>query len=320
MDPADLTADKQNGVRQAVATDLVPRARVPRCAWCGARVQPAGRRLVGCGRCGAATTYPPPDEAELEAAYGGWYRPAGGRFAGGGDRFLRRSRATLAGRIDRRAPAGAVLDVGSGDGVLLDALHERGREAIGLERSSPRPDVRACELAQFDERIGEWAAVILWHSLEHLRDAAAGLERACELLAPGGLLIVAVPNRDSWQSRCFGDRWLGLDLPRHLVHLPSRALLERVGEQGMRIERVSHWRGGQVVFGWLHGLVGALPSHPDLYAAIRRPQARSTHASGARRAATLAIATILLPAAIALAGAEVAARAGGVVCVEARRV
>jgi len=274
---------------------------------------------VRCDVCGTATTYPPPDDAELEHAYGDWYRPGSGRFAGGGDRVLRRSRAALAGRVDRRAPSGPALDVGCGEGVLLDALRARGREAVGLEREASRPDVRACELAEFDERRGEWAAVILWHSLEHLREPAAGLDRARELLAPGGLLVVAVPNRDSWQARILGDRWLALDLPRHLMHLPSGALLEGLRSRGFAVERVSYWRGGQVVFGWLHGLVAAIPGHPDLYAAIRRPAARASRQSPLERLIALVAGVALLPLAVALAGVEIAARAGGSVCVEARR-
>jgi SAM-dependent methyltransferase len=290
------------------------------CIWCGAPARPGGGRLARCKVCGAATTYPAPDDAELEQAYNSWYRPGSGRFAAGGDRFLRFSRGTLARRVDRRAPPGPVLDVGAGDGVLLDALHARGREAAGLERDSSRSDVYRRELAQFEERRGEWAAVVLWHTLEHLREPAAGLDRAIELLVPGGLLVVAVPNLDSWQARALGDRWLALDLPRHLVHLPADALVERIRSRGMRVERISHWRGGQIVFGWLHGLVGSVPGRPDLYAAIRRPAARSRELTASQRSLTLAAGVALFPAAVALSGAEIAARSGGSVCVEARRV
>jgi hypothetical protein len=88
----------------------------------------------------------------------------------------------------------------------------------------------------------------------------------------------------------------------------------------MRVERISHWRGGQIVFGWLHGLVGSVPGRPDLYAAIRRPAARSRPLTASQRALTLAAGVALLPAALALSGAEIAARSGGSVCVEARRV
>jgi SAM-dependent methyltransferase len=294
-------------------------AAPPRCAWCGARARPRGGRLAECEECGAATTYPPPDERELSAAYADWYRPPTGRFGGGGDMLLRRSRATLARRLDRRAPAGPVLDVGSGDGVLLDALHVRGREALGLERDSTRADVRAAEVTSFDERCGEWAAVIFWHSLEHLREPAAALDRAYSLLAPGGLLVIAVPNRGSWQARLFGPRWFALDLPRHLVHVPATALLEGLRARGLEIERVSWWRGGQVLFGWLAGLVGALPGGLDLYGAIRRPAGRQRALSPRERAAALAAGVALAPVAFVLAAAEMRAGAAGTVYVEARK-
>jgi SAM-dependent methyltransferase len=298
--------------RASQATDAV-------CSWCGAAAEPAAGRVALCHSCGAATTYPPPDDRELDDAYSGWYRPAGGRFGLGGDALLRASRGTLARRLDRVAPDGPVLDVGCGDGALLDALRGRGREALGLERTATRPDVRPVELTAFAERPGEWAAVVFWHSLEHLRSPAAAVDRAHELLAPGGLLIIAVPNLGSWQARALRQRWLALDLPRHLVHLPASTLTSGLRDRGFRIERVSFWRGGQVVFGWLDGLVGLLPGGPDLYGAIRRPGARSSELPPAHRAGALAAGVALSPVALALSGGEVLARAGGTVYVEARR-
>lgn len=290
-----------------------------RCAWCGGPARAGADGIAGCTSCRAGTTYPPPGEAELDAAYAGWYRPDGGRFAGPGERVLRRARATLAQRIDERAPAGPVLDVGAGDGVLLAALRARGREATGLEREARAGGIQAGELTDFREREGGWAAIVLWHVLEHLRAPAAAVDRACALLAPGGLLIVAVPNLGSWQARRFGANWFALDLPRHLVHLPAAALLAGLGARGLAIERVSYWRGGQVVFGWLHGLVGSLPGRPDLYEAIRRPDARATGQSGRLRGRALLAGVALLPLAMLLSALEVAARAGGTVYVEARR-
>jgi SAM-dependent methyltransferase len=260
-----------------------------------------------------------PDAAELEAAYASWYRPASGRFAAGGDALLRRSRATLARRVDRRAPPGPVLDVGCGDGALLDALRGRGRDALGLERDPRRSDVRACEVTDLEDRVGEWAAVVFWHSLEHLAAPAAALDQTRELLCAGGLLVLAVPNRASRQARRFGERWFALDRPRHLVHFSAPALIEGLQQRGLEIERVSYWRGGQVVFGWLDGLVGTLPGHPDLYAAIRQPLARGEAIGPARRGAALLAGAMLAPAALACAAAEVRAGAGGTVYIEARK-
>jgi SAM-dependent methyltransferase len=290
----------------------------PVCGWCGHVLAPHAGGPSGrlrCRRCGAQTTWPVPTEAELERAYGSWYRPPDGRFSSVGDRLLGRLRARLAGRLAHIAPPGPVLDVGAGDGALLDALTARGRAAVGLERRSTRDDVRAMDLTEVRER---WAAIVFWHSLEHLRDPGATLERAAHLLLPGGVIVIAMPNADSVQARVFGDRWLALDLPRHLVHVPAAALLARLQAVGMHPERISYLRGGQVVFGWLQGIVGTLPTRPDLYDAIRKPEARRVALSRWRRAATLTVGALALPLAVACAVGEASLRRGGTVYVEAR--
>jgi hypothetical protein len=218
--------------------------------------------------------------------------------------------------LDRIAPPGPILDVGAGEGALLVALQDLGREAVGLERAPTRPDIREGRLE--DEMAVAWAAIVFWHSLEHLPEPGSAIEAAAGLLCSGGVLVVAVPNSASLQARAFGDRWFALDLPRHLVHLTSGALLGRLRMVGLRVERVSYLRGGQVVFGWLYGLVGSLPGQPSLYDAIRRPAARSRTLSAGARAAILLAAAVMLPIAAVAAAIEVVARRGGTVYVEAR--
>jgi SAM-dependent methyltransferase len=292
--------------------------QVASCAWCGAQLGDDAIRLNGrtrCPRCGAATTDPWPSEAELDRAYGSWYRPASGRFSWIGDPLLRRTRALLAGRLNRIAPPGPVLDVGAGEGVLIDALRRRGRIAVGLERGAERDDLRDEPLGQIE---GEWAAVVFWHSLEHLPDPGDAIRDAARLLGPTGVIAIAIPNNDSLQARAFGDRWLHLDPPLHLVHLSERSLRSRLAECGFTVERISHLRGGQILIGWLDGLVGALPGHPSLYRALRRPEARSGALSVGSRASALAAAALLLPVALTGAALEVIMRRSGTVYVEAR--
>jgi hypothetical protein len=300
------------------ATRRLGGMRAEQCAWCGLPLDGSATRLPGrarCASCGAATTDPWPSEGELEQAYVR-YRPESGRFSGLGDRVLRSTRAHLARRIDRLAPPGPVLDVGAGDGALLDALVARGRQALGLERDSGRADMRDADITELGS---EWSAIVFWHALEHLPGPGQAIDHACGHLPRGGLLVVAIPNAASLQARAFGDRWFHLDPPRHLVHLPAETLLERLRSQGLTPTRVSHWRGGQIVFGWLHGMVGCLPGHPNLYDAIRRPAARSAPMTQRRRALTLAAGTGLAPLAALAAAVEVAGRRGGTVYVEARR-
>ena len=258
-----------------------------------------------------------PSEEVLERAYGGWYRPRSGRFAGPGDAALRHLRGRLARRLDRIAPPGPILDIGAGDGALLHALRQRGRAARGIDPNPAHADVHD---ERIEELAGDWAAIVFWHSLEHMRRAGDALDRAIGLLAPHGVLVVAIPNRSSLQAAAFGDSWFAIDYPRHLVHVPAATLLARLRERGLSIERVSHIRGGQAVFGWLYGLIGRLPGQPDLYDAIRKPEARRAAMSSIARVGVLVAAVALLPLAVACVAVEVALRRGGSVYVEARHV
>jgi SAM-dependent methyltransferase len=290
------------------------------CGWCGAPISESAPRRVHrarCTECGAWSVDPPPHGAELDRAYEGWYRPAGGRFGRFGDALLRHTRGRLARRLDGIAPAGPVLDVGAGEGALLEALRARGRAATGIDRHTSHPRVRDEPL----ERVGgDWAGIVFWHSLEHLPHAGESLDLAASLLRPGGVLVIAMPNPASLQAAAFGDSWFAIDYPRHLVHVPAPALLTRLGALGLAVERVGYLRGGQVVFGWLHGLVGRLQGHPDLYDAIRRPAARRQPLSMPQRIATLIAAALLLPVAALAAATEALLQRGGTVYVEARRV
>jgi hypothetical protein len=109
-------------------------------------------------------------------------------------------------------------------------------------------------------------------------------------------------------------------LPRHLVHISPPALLAQIEDLGFRVKRVSHLRGGQVLFGWLHGIVGWLPGHPDLYDSIRRGEARQAAQRPAVRCYALAAAVAVLPLALIGTVIEVATRSGGTIYVEARRM
>jgi len=58
-------------------------------------------------------------------------------------------------------------------------------------------------------------------------------------LAPGGLLIVEVPNAGGLGASLFGRAWSGLELPRHLSHFTP-----------VTLEMVIRRAGGRVVWGW----------------------------------------------------------------------
>jgi SAM-dependent methyltransferase len=207
------------------------------CAWCeqpldGAVLRPLG--ALRCPRCGSSTAagWPAPTaaiaRAELRVS----------RICSLAEVARRRARRQLAARIARIAPPGAVLDVGSGDGLLLDALRATGRLATGIERPPRRAGVRDAEITELG---GRYAAIVFWQSLGRLRAPGTALEHAAALLKPGGLLAIAQPTDARRQARALGARWLAREeAPR--VAIPERSLLERLEALGLQIERVERPR------------------------------------------------------------------------------
>ncbi len=246
------------------------------CAWCGAPLPEEGRGgRTRCPACGVATTTPWPSPQELEAAYAGLYRPGLRPLLRAGRPLLRRSRgrARAAARPDRAPRAGARRRRRRRRAGRR-AAPRAGARRVGLEREAAGPR-RARRRGRRDRRdLGGGRLLALARAPARRRRGPRPRRATCSRRA--GVLVVAIPNPDSLQARAFGDRWLApRPAPPPRPRAGAGAARRACATLGLRVERVSHLRGGQVVFGWLHGLVGPLPGRPDLYDAIRRPEARS---------------------------------------------
>ena len=143
--------------------------------------------------------------------------------------------------------AGRYLDVGCGSGGSLGVARALGWRVAGIEM-----DEAAAALARrfTDElHVGDiltapfapkrYDVVTAFHVLEHVPDPVAVARRMLHWLAPGGLLIVEVPNAGGLGARLFGGAWSGLELPRHLSHFTPETL-----------ERVIDKAGGRIVWIW----------------------------------------------------------------------
>jgi SAM-dependent methyltransferase len=144
---------------------------------------------------------------------------------------------------------GRLLDVGCATGRFMQQMAVVGWRPSGIELD-PEAAAKARTVTA-DVTIGDPAEVTLpaasfdlvtaFHVVEHLPDPAAALRNMLAWLAPGGLLIVEVPNVGGWGGALFGRHWSGLDFPRHLIHFTPatmRALVERCGG---RVVNEWHW-------------------------------------------------------------------------------
>ena len=108
---------------------------------------------------------------------------------------------SLLARLGIRRPA-RILDAGCGWGITLDALEQRGYQAIGLDISRraleqlDRPGrllIEADLARPFGRQPLACDAVLALDVIEHLDDDRAAIQQLGSLVRPGGVLIVSVP-------------------------------------------------------------------------------------------------------------------------------
>ena len=118
--------------------------------------------------------------------------------------FWFRPRRALLMRLVKRylpPPAGPVLDVGCGSGLMLEQLSGR-RDVVGLDllaeglvasrEASPEARLVQADAALLPFREATLAGVLLLDVLEHVDDRAV-LAQVHRILRPGGILLVSAP-------------------------------------------------------------------------------------------------------------------------------
>jgi SAM-dependent methyltransferase len=239
-------------------------------------------------------------------------------------RIFRRRRVR---KIQRFVPNGRILDIGCGRGITLSLLREGGWETFGTEISETAAS-HARTLLGDSVFVGDLLAapwpessfdvVSIWHVLEHLPDPSAVLGKCRELLRPGGVLVVAVPNFESLQARLTGRHWFHLDVPRHYWHFGTGVLRGLLEKEGFVLEDLCHLSLEQNPYGWIQSLLdlAGFP-HNLLYDVLKQGSARDVaHPFRAHpfAAALLAPALLLvLPLTLVLTLVEVLFRRGGTI-------
>ncbi|MDR3640150.1 MAG: class I SAM-dependent methyltransferase [Humidesulfovibrio sp.] len=156
---------------------------------------------------------------------------------------MARSEHLLRGLLDRTplADSGRLLDVGCGNGVLLKSfgalkpgwrlcgldLDDRSRNVVkalpGVE------DFYSCDLTQVP---GQFDMVSMMHCLEHVPAPVEFLRKTAALMAPGGLLLIEVPD--------FSTNPFDLAIADHCSHFAPETLeasARRAGFEPVLLER-----------------------------------------------------------------------------------
>ena len=168
--------------------------------------------------------------------------------------------------IGEHTASGKMLDIGPGTGIFLHLAREKGWDPYGIDlcdlsaekaREEFDLSIDVGEFESFCYEPGSFDAITMLDVLEHARDPIAFLRRAHELLRPGGMLYIAVPNQQCLLPFIL-DRYVQLGGPAgrwivdrlyvspHLYYFNPDVLTRALEQTGYSVVGV---RGGNVYLG-----------------------------------------------------------------------
>jgi 2-polyprenyl-3-methyl-5-hydroxy-6-metoxy-1,4-benzoquinol methylase len=129
---------------------------------------------------------------------------------------------------------GKLLDVGCGTGDFLNFCGNNDWICSGVE-----VDEKAREIAinrnnkniveSIDQLIEEketYDVITLWHVLEHIYNINEYLSKIKYLLKEGGVLILGLPNNESYDAKHYKENWYAYDVPIHCSHFTKKDIIE----------------------------------------------------------------------------------------------
>lgn len=152
-----------------------------------------------------------------------------------------------------------VLDVGCGFATTSEHLQQLGNEVTGVEESAVACDVARTRLGRIVQAdlqkadLGEerFDAIIFADVLEHLPWPVGVLQRYLQWLAPGGSVIISLPNVGLWSVRLahLAGRWeyaeTGVLDRTHLRFFTGRSARWMIDQAGLEVATTT-WNPGIV--------------------------------------------------------------------------
>jgi SAM-dependent methyltransferase len=195
--------------------------------------------IVRCHNCGHMQLERMPSEEELGLAYA----EAESEDYVGEEAGQRATARLVLDRIEHHVTAGRIVDLGCWVGFLLSESKRRGWDAVGVEpsefassyaRETLGLDVRTADLFDADLREHEAQAVFMGDVIEHIPAAGEAIGRVGSLLAPGGVVALALPDAGSRVAHLMGRRWWSV-IPTHVHYFTRRSMATLLNRQGFEV-------------------------------------------------------------------------------------
>jgi len=102
------------------------------------------------------------------------------------------------------------------------------RETVGVKAIQSQDPAAA-----LDGLTERFDVIAMWHCLEHMPRPWEVLRSAAARLLKGGILLVAIPDIESYDFETLREHWLHLDAPRHLSFYTASTLERACSQNGL---------------------------------------------------------------------------------------
>ena|SRR5947209_4350276 len=168
------------------------------------------------------------------------------RYYEGGGAKGRAPIVTILGVLSRNAKLGRTLDIGCGNGAVLEALSAYTHDIFGVDVSEEalsltRERLPAATVAQADVQESlpftddYFDSVLMLDVIEHLQKPIVALAEIRRVLRAGGLLAITTPNAASPVRYVRGEKWFGVADPGHVSLYTVFTLTHALKRAGFRI-------------------------------------------------------------------------------------
>ena len=133
------------------------------------------------------------------------------------------------------------LDIGAGNGVFMEFVQNKNWKTSGVElddssRKAIEEKSLEVEKTIYDlENSKTYDVITMWHVLEHIFDLKKDIAHIISKLNKDGVLIVALPNCESYDAEKYKSFWAAYDLPIHLYHFRPTQVKQLFKEFGMEV-------------------------------------------------------------------------------------
>jgi 2-polyprenyl-3-methyl-5-hydroxy-6-metoxy-1,4-benzoquinol methylase len=125
----------------------------------------------------------------------------------------------------------SILDIGCGNGTFLDSVSGVFKNVYGSEYNNYAAKIAKSKIKKLvllsedlDDVEEKFDIITMWHVLEHISNPIKFLDQVINLMHGDSVLIIEVPNSNSFKFNFFRENYNWILLPEHLFYYNEKSL------------------------------------------------------------------------------------------------